>query len=247
MIGKKLLIVGINAAGITSKLESFDKMIFDLKPSVWFMQESKRNVTDNVIKTANLINYQVFEMKRVKTKEEGGKGANGGGLAVGALHDLNPVLIRNGNDDAECITIEVSTECARVRCVTGYGPQESDCITRKEKFWTFLDEEVHCVQEENVGLVIKINSNAWVGEALIPNDPNKQNQNGKYLERFLKRHINLTLVNALPLCDGLVTRKRKTQCLDEKFVLDLFMVCDKILPFVTSMHVDKEGCHCRAR
>ena len=57
MIGKKLLIVGINAAGITSKLESFDKMIFDLKPSVWFMQESKRNITDNVIKTANLINY----------------------------------------------------------------------------------------------------------------------------------------------------------------------------------------------
>ena len=50
MIGKELVILGINAAGITSKLDSFDKMIFDLKPSVWMMQESKRNATDSVIK-----------------------------------------------------------------------------------------------------------------------------------------------------------------------------------------------------
>ena len=56
MIGKELVIVGINAAGITSKLESFDKMIYDLKPSVWLMQESKQNETDPVLKTANLIN-----------------------------------------------------------------------------------------------------------------------------------------------------------------------------------------------
>ena len=134
MIGNKLIFIGINAAGITSKLESFDKMIYDLKPSVWMMQESKRNATDTVIKTDNLINYQVFEMKRVKTKEEGGKGTHGGGLAVGALHHLSPVLIRLGNDEVECITIEVSTQTARVRCVTGYGPQEADCIVCKEKF-----------------------------------------------------------------------------------------------------------------
>ena len=60
MIAKKLINIGINAAGITSKLESFDQMIFDLKPSVWMMQESKRNTTDTVIKTNNIINYQVF-------------------------------------------------------------------------------------------------------------------------------------------------------------------------------------------
>ena len=41
MIGKELVILGINAAGIKSKLDSFDKLIFDLKPSIWLMQESK--------------------------------------------------------------------------------------------------------------------------------------------------------------------------------------------------------------
>ena len=183
IIGKELVIVGINAAGITSKLYSFDKLIFDLKPSVWLMQESKRNATDPVLRTTNLINDQVFEMKRVKSKEEGGKGIHGGGLAVGALHHLNPVLIRNGNDDIECVTIEITTETARIRCVTGYGPQESDCTSRKEKFWNFLDAEVHSAMEDDVGLVIEIDSNAWAGDRLIPNDPNKKNYNCKLLEK----------------------------------------------------------------
>ena len=48
-------------------------------------------------------------------------------------------------------------------------------------------------------------------------------------------------MNSLPLCEGLVTRKRQTQCLNEKSVLDLFLVCEKILPFVTGMHVDEKG------
>ena len=72
--------------------------------------------------------------------------------------------------------------------MTGYGPQEADCIGRKKKFWNFLDQEVHSAKEENIGLVIEIDSNAWDGDALIPNDPNKQNTNGKMLERFLKRN-----------------------------------------------------------
>ena len=152
------------------------------------MQESKRNATDTVIKTDNIINYQVFEMKRLKTKDEGGKGTHGGGLAVGALHHLNPVLIRLGNNEVECITIEVNTQPTRVICVTGYGPQEADCIGCKENFWNFLDQELHSAKEENIGLVIEIDSNAWDGDALIPNDHNKQNTNGKMLERFLKRN-----------------------------------------------------------
>ena len=188
MAGKLFRVVGVNAAGLTSKAESFDKMLFDRKPSVWLMQETKRKSVDSKIKADNLINYQVFEMKRVKSKEEGGKGACGGGLAVGALHDLNPVLIRQGSDDAECITIEVTTSETRIWCVTGYGPQESDCTSRKEKFWKYLDQEVHNAKSEGVGLVIEIDSNAWAGKGVIPNDINRQNNNGKLLEMFLNRN-----------------------------------------------------------
>ena len=153
------------------------------------------------------------------------------------------MLIRNWNDEVEYITIEISTNTARVRCVTGYGPQEADCISRKEKFWNYLDQEVHSAREENIGLVIAINSNAWAGDAIIPNDPNNQNYNEKLLEGFLKRNKNMTLVNALPICEGLVTRKRITKCLNEKSALDIFLVCDNILPFVTGMHVDERSEH----
>ena len=35
------------------------------------MKESKQNETNPVLKTINLKNYQVFEMKRIISKEEG--------------------------------------------------------------------------------------------------------------------------------------------------------------------------------
>ena len=124
--GKSIRVFGVNAAGITSKLDSFDKLLFDRKPSIWMMQETKRRITDKPIQTENLVNYQVFEMKRLKTKEEGGRGSNGGGLAIGAPHDINPVLVRQGCDEVECMTVEVAIGTTRLRCVTGYWPQESD-------------------------------------------------------------------------------------------------------------------------
>ena len=49
------------------------------------------------------MNYQTFELKREKEQKCGGKGLEGGGLALGALHDLKPVLTRKGDDDAECL------------------------------------------------------------------------------------------------------------------------------------------------
>ena len=57
------------------------------------------------------------------------------------------------------------------------------------------------------------------------------------------RNKNVTLVNALPLCDGSITRKRITKCLNEKSILDLFMVCNQVLPYVVRMHVDEMGEH----
>ena len=241
MAGNKMCVIGINAAGITSKMDSFDKMLFDRSPSIWMMQETKRRSSDAKILSNNLKNYQVYELQRGRSKEEGGKGAHGGGLAMGALHDLKPVLIRQGDDDVECMSIEVSTSTTRIRCVTGYGPQESDCVSRKEKFWDFLDKEVQSAKHDKTGIIIEIDSNAWAGDGLIPNDPNNQNNNGKLLQMFLNRNKNLTLVNSLPLCEGLITRKRKTLCLNEKSILDLFIVCDQIIPHVVKMHVDERG------
>ena len=133
VIGQSVVIVGVNAAGITSKMDSFDKLLFDLKPSIWMIQETKRKQTSPKMRSENLINYQVFEMLRTKTKEEGGKGQNGGGLAIGALHDLKPMLVHQGNDEIECITIQLTTGPTTFRCVVGYGPQNDDSHERKKQ------------------------------------------------------------------------------------------------------------------
>ena len=241
--GKSVNIIGINTAGLTSKIESFEKLLFDLRPSIFMLQETKRRISGAKLKGKNLENYQIFELRREKAKEEGGKGLSGGGLAVGALNELQPVLVRQGDDDVECLTIEVTAGSIKIRCVNGYGPQLSDTQERKEKFWSYLDYEVINANSDDIGLVIEIDSNCWAGSELIPNDPNIQNSNGRLLSLFLKRNKGIQIVNALPICEGLITRKRLTERRTEKAVLDLFLVCEKIMPFVLQMHVDEKGEH----
>ena len=45
------------------------------------------------------------------------------GLMVGALHEMNPVLTTQGDDNAECLSEDVSVGNQKVLCITGYGPQ----------------------------------------------------------------------------------------------------------------------------
>ena len=41
---KLVTIVGMIAAGIASKMEPSDKMLFDLQPSIWMLKETKRKL-----------------------------------------------------------------------------------------------------------------------------------------------------------------------------------------------------------
>ena len=121
-----------------------------------------------------MINYQTFELRREKERECGGKGLAGGGLAIGALHDLQPVLTRQGDDEAECLSVLVKTVPMDVLCVIGYGPQLGDCNDRKDKFWRYLEEEANTAENKGMGIIIQIDSNAWAGKNIIPGDPNPQ-------------------------------------------------------------------------
>ena len=56
---------------------------------------------------------------------------------------------------------------------------------------------------------------------------------------FLDRNQNITLVNSLPLCEGLITQQRITDILNEKSVIDVFLVCNQTLPFLLKMCVDE--------
>jgi hypothetical protein len=58
--------------------------------------------------------------------------------------------------------------------------------------------------------------------------------------KFVERNPSLTIINSLQLCEGTITRMRKTTRGVEKSVLDVFVTCDKILPYIERMKVDEK-------
>jgi hypothetical protein len=110
----------------------------------------------------------------------------------------------------ECLAVEAWVDDFPVRIVTAYGPQMSDTVERKQKFWDFLELEVRKAEQDGAGFILQMDSNCNFGQDIIENDINEQNQNGRFFENFTDRVPQLSLINSLPLCDGLITRMRKT-------------------------------------
>ena len=61
------------------------------------------------------------------------------------------------------------------------------------------------------------------------------------MEEFLKSHPALIVVNTLQRCNGVITRHRKTTVGEEQSILDLFIVCQQILPHIKHMQIDHKG------
>ena len=222
---------GVNAAGLSSKLASFDYLLSSLQPSLFFIQESKLK-TQGKIKTKNSQNYQIFELIR--------KNKSGGGLAIGAVEDLNPVFISEGDDDVEVLVIQIEVQQFKIRCIGAYGPQEKDHIERKSNFWTRLSKEVEEAYENDLAIIFQMDGNLWAGPEVVKNDPNECNGNGKMFKKFLQEHPYLSVVNSLDVCQGTLTRVRKLKNKTEMAVLDFFVVCEKIKSFIEKMIIDED-------
>ena len=140
---KSLRLVGVNANGLKSKLNTFRKVLVDLQPSMFFIQESKYKTTGRL----KFENFEIFEMVR--------KHKDGGGLAIGCQKELKPVWVREGNDEVEALSIEITLKTMKIRCVVAYGVQENDIIDRKEAFWKYLDEDVQQADISGTGFILQ--------------------------------------------------------------------------------------------
>ena len=227
---QKVQIIGLNCAGILSKLESFEDLLIEKEPSIFCLQETKVK-RPNQIKTDSSRNFTIYELLRKKS--------NGGGLAIGVHNDLQPVWIDQGDDEVEVLVVEVWVNQFPIRIVNGYGPQMSDNSDRKRKFWTFLEKQVNNAIIAGAGIIVQMDGNSHLGPTIIEGDVNEQNGNGKLFCDFLLRNTHLTLINSLSMCEGKITRMRKTTKGVEKSILDVFIACDKILPYVTKMTIDE--------
>ena len=226
---KEIRFLGVNAAGIRSKLTSFKNTLNNLKPAVFYIEETKMKDEGKL----KLENYDIFELTR-KSRD------GGGGLAIGCIKELQATWVREGDDTVESLSVDIFLRNKKIRCCIAYGCQESDNLERKEAFWNYLSEEVSIADQEDSGFILHCDGNLWAGENIIPGDPRKQNKNGKLFQTFLEENPNLTVVNSLSLCQGLITRRRAKNEKIEESVIDFFVVCNRVLPFVKKMIIDEE-------
>ena len=221
--------MGVNLAGIRSKILTFKKILAELKPSVFFLEETKMKDSGKL----KLDNYMIFELVR-KSRD------GGGGLALGCDKALKPAWVREGDDEVEALSVDIYVQSMKIRCCVAYGCQENAPIERKTKFWKYLDEDVVLANNTESGFVLQFDGNLWAGPGIVPGDPRPQNRNGKLFEDFLTKHPHLTVVNSLSLCEGLITRSRIKDGILESSILDFFVVCSRILPHIRKMVIDED-------
>ena len=200
--------------------------------TVWTMQETQCTQV-NSLKMDDL-NFIVY----VKVREN----KLGDGVAIAAKKDLNPILIAEGDEDVEAITIDIHPKNIVIFCTSGYGPQQRDTIEKKSNFWNFLDKIADTAWDGGKGFYLQGDLNSWLGAGVIPGDPHKQNENGKLFHNFLQRHPQLSVANALPICKGIITRKRnlitgKT----EESVINFIVICSCVLPYLIEMVIDVDN------
>ena len=199
----KLNLIGNNVYGVLKKLESLKNLIINENPAVIFFQETQVKRSGQ-IKTPSSQNYTWYELNRTKNAPEGEKG---GGVAIGIQNGLEPSWISEGDDDVEVTTVEIWIDEFPVRLICGYGPQEYDGKDRKDKFWTYCNKDVQSAKEDGAAVILQTDGNCWSGQKIVPGDPRTQNSNGKRFKDFIEeKNSHLTVVNALPVCEGKFTR-----------------------------------------
>ena len=229
--------MGNNVNSLVQKLEALEHVLSVEKPTVIFLQETRLGRPGR-IKTPSSTKYSWYELHRTVMAE---KGQKGGGIAIGVLNSVEPSWISEGNDNTEAITVEIWIKNFPVRLICGYGPQEYDSKERKDSFWDYLTQEVQSAAAGGAGLILQMDGNLWPGKDIVRGDLKEQNQNGKMFHCFLNQNPSLSVVNALPQCEGTFTRVATTKTGTVKTILDFFVVCNKILPHVTKMKIDESG------
>ena len=88
--------MGVNSAGLRSKMFTYKKVLKDLKPSVFFVEETKLKDIGKI----KVEGYVIFEKVR-------NTGENGGGLSIGCIPELKPIWVREGDDQMEALSINI--------------------------------------------------------------------------------------------------------------------------------------------
>ena len=222
----RLVAIGSNAAGLKQKVKSLKSKVDKFNAGCVFIQETKLYRKGQV----NIDGFTPFEQVRTTR--------SGGGLLLFICDAFDPVLVFEGDDDTEIVVAQGVIGKMKVRFINAYGPQEDDAVERIMGFYEKLEEQIISAFDNGCGIIMECDANAKLGCEIIKNDPHAQSNNGALLWSVVCRN-NLTVVNSLNLCSGTITRKKISRVGTEMAVLDYFIVCDRMLKYVTKMQIDE--------
>ena len=109
---------GVNANKILNKIYSFDIWVKEKEPAIFCIHEKKVPAIGQ-IKTTTTNKYQLYE--QIRSVNPG----MGVGLCIGIKKELPSTLIREGGEDAECLTVQVEVGQQELVMVCGYGPRKT--------------------------------------------------------------------------------------------------------------------------
>ena len=156
---------------------------------------------------------------------------------IGAHRALKPVLINELDDPCEILVVEIIVANKNIRVISGYGPQENWSPIQREPFFHALEEEIIKAELEGKSIIIEADFNSKLGKEFIPNDPHPQDKNGKLLADIIKRQ-KLTVANGLPVCKGVITRKRVTSQRTEESIISFVIISEDLVEKVESVVID---------
>ena len=197
------------------------------QPGVFFLQETKVSRKGQV----KVENYEIFEVVRPNCP-------TGGSIITGILKNLSSVFISGGEENIELLVVQAKLGSKDCRFINGYGPQESQNIEERIKFYARLEQEIVNAKMFNNLICIEMDANAKLGKEVIKSDPNPRSSNGDLLFELCERN-NLIICNATDLCQGIITRERKTILGYERSILDYFILCEEMFSYLSSMKIDE--------
>ena len=224
---QSLTVIGINCNGLSGKRNSLTANVEILKPTAFFVQETKF-MKRGLFK---LNDFEIFESIR----------PTGGGSILTGIHcSHNPVLISDGaTENIEILVVEGEMNKKKCRFINGYGPQESADVDSRINFFARLEEEIIKAKLNGSMICIELDANAKLGGDIIKDDPHKRSANGELLLGILVRN-NLIVCNGTAQCSGLITRERQTVNGSERSIIDFLIVCEELFYHMKEMKIDEE-------
>ena len=209
----KVSILGNNANGLASKLDSLENNIREFQPTIQETKLCKKGLV-------NIQNYQIYEHTRTDS---------GGGGLMTAVHGncISVVVSSDESSQLEILVVQVRVGEYNIRVINAYGPQEDSKSDEKTEFWQSIESEIIFAKEEECLVLLQIDANVKVGCQVIKNDLHSTSENGEILLNLVNRQ-NLVIVKSLPICKGVITRDRVTIAGREQSVIDYVIACDAL-------------------